>query len=168
MFFTTPLLPPVDDWPTRGVYTDIVLQTVAVVRERAQQSGHVDGTVQGRGTPFPGRHPILAGARQRPLQLGPGVQVTLLLVAGAIPVRVGYRQPRVNNCRAQADEPDQGRGDDAGTVSDVEQRLHRGVPVAGQTAHRRADRTAVETRGRVSAETPGTSSPLRPLASQQP
>jgi len=72
------------------------------------------------------------------------------------------------NRRAQADEPDQGRGDDAGTVSDVEQRLHRGVPVAGQTAHGQPDRAAVETRGRVSAEKPGTSSPLCPLAPRQP
>jgi len=53
-------------------------------------------------------------------------------------------------------------------VPDVEQRLHRGVPVAGQAAHGRPDRAAVETRGRVSAEKPGTPGPLRPLASRKP
>jgi len=48
---------------------------MAVLRERAQQFGHVDATVQRRRTPFLGRHPILARARQRSLQLGPSIQV---------------------------------------------------------------------------------------------
>lgn len=51
----------------------------------------------------------------------------------------------------QTDEPDQGRGNHAGTVSDAEQRLHGCVLVAGQIAHGKPDGASVETRRHVPA-----------------
>lgn len=66
----------------------------------------------------------------------------------------------------QVDEQDQGCGRHAGTMSDVEQRVHGCVLAVGQVAHGEPDGPIAETRGRVSAQEPGTSSALRSLASR--
>lgn len=67
---------------------------------------------------------------------------------------------------AQVDEQDQGRGGHAGTMSDVERRIHSGVLAVGQVAHGEPDGETAETRGRLSTQKPGTPSALRPLASR--